>query len=97
MEAYPNEIMAFTYRPIENLDLSPMTKYFLGWTAELDEKSKNLMFGKKIKDLQVLSKSAANKRFLCNWGMTLKQSVGISRLWFRRTKFCRAVVLNFGF
>lgn len=49
MEAYPNEIMAFTYRPIENLDLSPMTKYFLGWTAELDEKSKNLMFGKKIK------------------------------------------------
>lgn len=49
MEAYPNEIMAFTYRPIENLDLSPMTKYFLGWTAELDEKAKNLMFGKKIK------------------------------------------------
>ncbi len=49
MEAYPNEIMAFTHRPIENLNLSPMTKYFLGWTAELDEKSKNLIFGKKIK------------------------------------------------
>jgi hypothetical protein len=49
MEAYPNEIMAFTYRPIENPEISPMTKFFLGWTAELNDKSKTLIFGKKIK------------------------------------------------
>jgi hypothetical protein len=49
MKAYPNEIMAYTYRPIESLNISPLTKYFIGWTSTLDEESKKIMFGKKIK------------------------------------------------
>jgi hypothetical protein len=49
MDAFPNEIMAFTERPIDSLRLSSLTKYLIGWVPELDEKSKQLMFGKKIK------------------------------------------------
>ena len=49
MEAFPNEIMAFTERPIEKLSISSLTKYLIGWTPELDDKQKTLLFGKKIK------------------------------------------------
>jgi hypothetical protein len=49
MEYYPKEIMAFTDRSIEKLDISPLTKYLIGWTPELDDKAKTLLFGKKMK------------------------------------------------
>jgi hypothetical protein len=38
------------------------------------------------------------QKVLCNWDMTLKQSSAVHiQLYIRRTEFCRAVVLNFGF
>ena len=49
MKLYPNEIMAFTDRPIEKLDISPLTKYLIGWTPDLNDKDKELLFGKNIK------------------------------------------------
>jgi len=49
MKAFPNEIMAFTERSLDSLSLSPITKYLIGWAPQLDEKSKQIMFGKKIK------------------------------------------------
>ena len=49
MKLYPNEIMAFTDRQIEKLDISPLTKYLIGWTPDLNDKDKELLFGKNIK------------------------------------------------
>ena len=48
---FPNEIMAFSYRNIDSLVISPLTKYLIGWDNELDEKYRNMM-GKKIKMLK---------------------------------------------
>jgi hypothetical protein len=45
---FPDEIMAFSYRNIDSLIISPLTKYLIGWDNELDEKYQS-MFGKKIK------------------------------------------------
>ncbi len=49
MEYAPKEIMAFPDRLIEKLEISPATRYFLGWRPEIDEKAKEILFGKKIK------------------------------------------------
>jgi hypothetical protein len=49
MQAYPNEVMAYAYRPLEKLDISPLTKYLIGWNDSLADKDKNLLVGKKIK------------------------------------------------
>jgi hypothetical protein len=49
MKAYPNEIMAFAYKPIEKLDISPMSQYLIGWKDSLTEKDRQLLVGKKIK------------------------------------------------
>lgn len=49
MKQYPDEIMAFTRRPIEKLSLSVLTKYLIGWIPELSEEEKNRAFGKKLK------------------------------------------------
>jgi hypothetical protein len=49
MNYAPNEIMAFTDRLIEKLDISPATRYFLGWRPVMDERAKEILFGKKIK------------------------------------------------
>lgn len=34
---FPKEIMAFAHRQIDSLDISPFTKYLIGWNNELDE------------------------------------------------------------
>ncbi len=49
MKEFPNEIMAFSYLDINELDISPFTEYLIGWRNELDEKYKQMIFGKKIK------------------------------------------------
>ncbi|HCQ30646.1 MAG TPA: hypothetical protein DIU39_10190 [Flavobacteriales bacterium] len=49
MKEFPNEIMAFPYRRINTLNISPFTKYLIGWENELDNKYKEMLIGKKIK------------------------------------------------
>ncbi len=49
MKQYPNEIMAFAYRNIDSLNISPFTKYLIGWENELDDKSRKLLLGRKVK------------------------------------------------
>lgn len=52
MKEFPYEIMAFTYKNIDSLDVSPFTKYLIGWQNELDEKSTRMLLGKNIKVLK---------------------------------------------
>jgi hypothetical protein len=52
MEMFPNEIMAFAYRRIESLEISPFTKYTIGWTTELDKKYSDAMVGKRLKPVK---------------------------------------------
>ena len=49
MKEFPDEIMSFAYRQLDSLNISPFTKYMIGWDNELDEKYKRILFGKKIK------------------------------------------------
>ena len=46
---FPNEIMAFAHRNINSLEISPLSKYLIGWKNELDEKSRQFLVGRKIK------------------------------------------------
>lgn len=46
MNRYPNEIMAFAYRNLDSLTISPLTKYLIGWDNELD-KGEGKMFIKR--------------------------------------------------
>lgn len=52
MELFPNEIMAFAYRNLESLEISPFTKYAIGWSNELDSKYSKLILGKKLQPLK---------------------------------------------
>lgn len=49
MNEFPNEIMAFTYKSLDSLEISPLTKYLIGWNSSLDVKYQKMMFGKKIR------------------------------------------------
>ena len=49
MDLFPNEVMAFAYRHIESLEISPFTKYTIGWTNELDQKYSNAILGKRLR------------------------------------------------
>jgi hypothetical protein len=49
MKEFPNEIMAFSYRSIDSLEISSFSRYLIGWESKLDEKYKNMLVGKKIK------------------------------------------------
>ncbi len=46
MRRYPNEIMAFTYKDLDKLDISPLTKYLIGWDDSL-QKGEGRMFVKR--------------------------------------------------
>lgn len=48
MQEFPNEIMAFPYRSIEKLEISPFTGYLIGWRDKMDDKYREMIFGKKI-------------------------------------------------
>lgn len=52
MEMFPNEIMAFAYRRIESLEISPFTKYTIGWTNELEKKYSVAMIGKRLRPVK---------------------------------------------
>lgn len=46
MKLFPNEIMAFTYRQLGSLNVSPFTKYLIGWENELNEGIRQKVLGK---------------------------------------------------
>jgi hypothetical protein len=48
MKEFPNEIMAFAYRGIDSLDISPFTKYCIGWEKQLNQKYTEMILGKNI-------------------------------------------------
>lgn len=52
MKEFPNEIMAFAYRGIDSLDISPFTKYCIGWEKRLDKKYTEMILGKNIKPVK---------------------------------------------
>ena len=52
MEMFPNEIMAFAYRRIESLEISPFTKYTIGWINELEKKYSDAMIGKRLRPVK---------------------------------------------
>lgn len=49
MKEFPNEIMAFPFRNIYSLEISPLTKYTIGWENTLDQKYAEMIAGRKIK------------------------------------------------
>lgn len=49
MKEFPNEIMAFAYRNIDSLSISPFTQYCIGWQNQLDDKYIKMLLGKRIK------------------------------------------------
>jgi hypothetical protein len=46
MKLFPSEVMAFAYRQIDSLNISPFTKYLIGWDSELDENIRQKVLGK---------------------------------------------------
>ncbi len=46
MKLFPDEIMAFTFRQIDSLNISSFTKYLIGWQNELDENVRQQVLGK---------------------------------------------------
>jgi len=49
MEKFPNEIMAFTHRRIETLEIGNISKYLIGWNDSLSRADQNILVGKKLK------------------------------------------------
>ncbi len=47
MEKFPDEIMAFTHRRIETLEISNISKYLIGWSDSLSRDDQNILVGKK--------------------------------------------------
>jgi hypothetical protein len=52
MKEFPNEIMAFAYRHIDSLDISPFTKYCIGWSNKLDENYSKMILGRQLKPIK---------------------------------------------
>ena len=46
MKLFPNEVMAFAYRQLDSLNISPFTKYLIGWDNELEEGIRQKILGK---------------------------------------------------
>jgi hypothetical protein len=49
MEEFPREVMAFPYRSLDSLEISPLTEYLVGWRKELDERYVRMLTGKRIR------------------------------------------------
>lgn len=49
MKQFPREVMAFTYRRLDSLEISPFTQYLIGWKSEMDEAARKSLLGRKIK------------------------------------------------
>ncbi len=46
MQMFPREIMAFTYRDINNLNISDFTRYLIGWKKELSAEYQEMLLDK---------------------------------------------------
>lgn len=49
MKEFPDEIMAFAYRDLDSLQISPLTEYLVGWRPQLDDRYVRMIIGKRIK------------------------------------------------
>ena len=49
MKEFPLEIMAFPYRSLDSLEISPLTEYLVGWRRQLDDAYVKMLTGKKIR------------------------------------------------
>lgn len=49
MKEFPDEVMAFAYRDLDSLWISPLTEYLVGWKPQLDDRYVRMITGKKIK------------------------------------------------
>ncbi len=49
MKKFPDEVMAFAYRDLDSLSISPLTEYLIGWDNSLDEEYVKMITNKKIK------------------------------------------------
>ncbi len=45
-ESHPNEIMLIQHKNINKLNLTPITKYYIGWQADLDKVNTRLLYHK---------------------------------------------------
>lgn len=52
MKKYPDEIMAFAYRDIDSLHISPLTKYLIGWSDKLENGDGKFFLGHRWKFLE---------------------------------------------
>lgn len=52
MKEFPNEIMAFTHRHIDSLEISQFTRYLIGWDKSLNEEYRKKLLGRKIYPLK---------------------------------------------
>ena len=52
MKEFPDEIMAFSYRSLDSLNISPFTKYCIGWNKQIDSKYTDMILGKNIKPVK---------------------------------------------
>lgn len=49
---FPTEIMAHAYKPIEELEISPFTKYCISWQDTIPNEIKEMILGKSINPLK---------------------------------------------
>jgi hypothetical protein len=52
MKEFPNEIMAFTHRNIDSLNIGDLTRYLIGWDKSLDENYTRKFLGKRVELLK---------------------------------------------
>lgn len=52
MKEFPNEIMAFTHRHIDSLEISQFTRYLIGWDKSLEDEYRKKLLGRKIYPLK---------------------------------------------
>ena len=48
-EGISNEVMAFTHKQLDSLNVSSFIKCLIGWQKEMDENSRRMLLSKKIK------------------------------------------------
>ena len=45
-KTYPNEIMRITHKNLSKLEISPITKYYIGWQNDLSESDLRMLYHK---------------------------------------------------
>lgn len=52
MKKYPNEVMAFTHKRLDSLEISPLTQYLIGWDNKLEKNEGKLLIKRRWKLLE---------------------------------------------